>query len=1255
MKKLRSSVFLFSLLFCAMFFVSIPKAHADTTVDSDITSDTTWDAVDSPYIISDPINVVKGATLTVSPGVVVLFDYGAEIKVAGKIIADGTSDSKIYFTSLNDSTLNGQTIDDVDSDLVIPPTVGDYNGLLFSASSTGEFQYVEMRYSLDGIDSNKASISISNSTFINNYSGVLTKTGSLNLSNTVFSNNDTPLEVSLTTQFSHSGNTFSGNTNNDIEIYDNFPSGQDYDFSFDSVPYFILSNNINLSSGRTLTIDPGVTLLNGGTTDLTISINNGILNAVGTADKRITFDGISFYSAGSNPQLVIKNADIKNVTGGEGNSAILASSGSVVADGVNMTNVASGFFLVNDAVDADIENTNITVANDTGSGNGIFASDNAYVFLQNVSIQKTPSSGDYFGILSRANSTVIAGNVTVDGFEDGMLVYDNTNINGVKIDIKNSTDAGIMSFNEMNGSTSTSPYTNNSIKLRQTEISNNNYGIINYGDTDLDISGDSIVSNIVAGMAINDDDIYQGDINGPADEQFLWTRNSGEMINIADNWWGDLSGPNDIINNPNGKGNGILETLKDYSGLCGGEACFILKNANPTQIINFTPWIVRDPSLLQKTPVLIVPGVLGTEISKPEADGSLEKLWLDLEHNITDIGDGFMDPLQFNDDLTPSDTSLVLGDILRKTTATVGNVTFPIFNYSDGLITEFQNQGYTEGSDLFVFPYDWRYGVSENTVSQLKQKIADITAETGSDKVDIVAHSTGGLLVKKYVMENPTTNDIDKAVFVGVPETGAPKAIKTLLEGDDFDNPFLSDGEMQKIARNLPVVYDLAPSAEYYKNKGSFVRTVDDHFITSTVKDLSFDDMTDFLIGTHNFNAQAWTNAQNLHTSDFDNYDMRTAGVDVYAIDGCKTGTIGKITEVNSIFPTYDALIETPGDGTVPLESATNLPINDANKYYALKANHGDMLSQDGIRQQIVNIISGMSTAISSDLITQDVDQCGLNGRAISIYSPLSIDIVDQDGNHSGLSSDGVSIENNIPNADYEIMGDHKFVYLPTDNGQIYTIKVAGTGNGVFTLTDATIANSNTTGMQVFSQIPVTTSLKGNVNIGNTTTLTLDTDGDGAIDQTLKPTAALDAVDAQNFDPEQFETNNFNSVAVADTQSGDRNSGGHFVSSSQKITTTITSNTLSETATSSLIIPQDNTSTVKSIPETPVISYNKSVTKDDSSVGSPTESNKGAVSTSSVLVAMSEGSKIPISPVVAFVSLFSLTVLAFVGKKFIKY
>ena len=42
--------------------------------------------------------------------------------------------------------------------------------------------------------------------------------------------------------------------------------------------------------------------------------------------------------------------------------------------------------------------------------------------------------------------------------------------------------------------------------------------------------------------------------------------------------------------------------------------------------------------------------------------------------------------------------------------------------------------------------------------------------------MDIVAHSMGGLLVKKDVAEHLTDHHINKAVFVGVPNIGAPKA-----------------------------------------------------------------------------------------------------------------------------------------------------------------------------------------------------------------------------------------------------------------------------------------------------------------------------------------------------------------------------------------------------------------------------------------------------------------------------------------------
>lgn len=511
----------------------------------------------------------------------------------------------------------------------------------------------------------------------------------------------------------------------------------------------------------------------------------------------------------------------------------------------------------------------------------------------------------------------------------------------------------------------------------------------------------------------------------------------------------------------------------------------------------------------RKTPVLIIPGVLGTEINK----GS-EKLWLDLGHNFSDIGDQFMDSLQFNTNLTPLDTSLSLGSVVTRETVDVGIGQVTVFDYTAALTQEFQNQGYTEGTDLFTFPYDWRYGVSRminatsTNVDLLQQKIQEIRTQTGSDEVEVIAHSTGGLLVKKYVMDHPTDNHIGKAVFVGVPNTGAPKAIKTLLQGDSFGIPWLADGEMKKLVGNLPVAYELSPSQQYFNTKGSYVKIINQD---SSSQDLDFNQANSFLTNDHNLNTQALSSAQGLHTIDFDNFDMRNSGVDLYSINGCKAGTISKVIERRSgASVTYDQPQLSPGDSTVPLESATNLPIDSSNKYYALKAEHGKMPSQDGIRQKIVNLITGSSLSVADNLITQDISKCKLNGKAVSVFSPLDIDITDQDGNTAGLTEG--SIQNNIPNAVFEVMGEHKFVYLPDDDGQTYTIKINGTGDGTFTLKQDEIDNNQILQTQIFSDIPVTTSLTGEVNLGMntaTTTLSLDSNSDGTFDQTIEPSLII--------------------------------------------------------------------------------------------------------------------------------------------------
>ena len=148
-------------------------------------------------------------------------------------------------------------------------------------------------------------------------------------------------------------------------------------------------------------------------------------------------------------------------------------------------------------------------------------------------------------------------------------------------------------------------------------------------------------------------------------------------------------------------GGATLRPLHEFTNIGG------LGNKVSDNVL-FDPWVTIDPEippLPVRNPVIIIPGVMGTEISS-----NLEKLWVDLTHNLADIGDEFMDPLQFNDDLTPSVEGLMVGDVLRKVFISLNFKDVTIFDYTEGLIKEFQNQGYTEGTDLFLFLHDWRYG-----------------------------------------------------------------------------------------------------------------------------------------------------------------------------------------------------------------------------------------------------------------------------------------------------------------------------------------------------------------------------------------------------------------------------------------------------------------------------------------------------------------------------------------------------------------
>ncbi len=121
---------------------------ASTTVtvyaSSNISSDTTWSAAYSPYIIDGSIAVNAGYTLTIEPGTVIKFyDTTSSLTVNGTLDATGTSTAGIIFTSYQDDDNGGDTNGD---STTTTPAAGDWKRVAFGSGSVGTLDYVTVQY-----------------------------------------------------------------------------------------------------------------------------------------------------------------------------------------------------------------------------------------------------------------------------------------------------------------------------------------------------------------------------------------------------------------------------------------------------------------------------------------------------------------------------------------------------------------------------------------------------------------------------------------------------------------------------------------------------------------------------------------------------------------------------------------------------------------------------------------------------------------------------------------------------------------------------------------------------------------------------------------------------------------------------------------------------------------------------------------------------------------------------------------------------
>ena len=498
-----------------------------------------------------------------------------------------------------------------------------------------------------------------------------------------------------------------------------------------------------------------------------------------------------------------------------------------------------------------------------------------------------------------------------------------------------------------------------------------------------------------------------------------------------------------------------------------------------------------------KTPVIIIPGILGSELfrnfpGRPSSCGAsdlISQIWppdlaVGLEQMLADLINLKLEPDGFPNVCFP----LRVGGIIKD---------FGGAGYQ-ALIDELKAAGYREDGedpDLFLFPYDWRLD-NRVHVSKLKAKIDAVLQQTGADEVDIVAHSMGGFIAKSYIQTAPNT--VRTFVDIATPHLGAPKAFRDLGWGDPELQENMPKGASEFVTlvlgRNMPSAYQLLPSSSYlvsnpqdpyFKYYDYFVYDGADLDQNGVKGKLDFSQSMQLLgsdIANTNDNAPFWTN---IHDT-IDQWRGSDYGVDkVVDIAGCGTFTIGKIfTQLRrdtSDSESKYGLVTIDGDGTVPLRSAEGwAALNAQETYYVKGIEHGKLPNSANVAQLVVNILEGKNQELPSEIAT-NTDHCGISGVSVEWHSPIELHVYDAQGNHAGPTIDG--IENNIPGALYDVIGHDKFAFLPKD--ATYTIAGKATGIGSFDAYVKRIENGDITKTNYFNEIPLTSiNAEVELNVG---------------------------------------------------------------------------------------------------------------------------------------------------------------------------
>ena len=450
----------------------------------------------------------------------------------------------------------------------------------------------------------------------------------------------------------------------------------------------------------------------------------------------------------------------------------------------------------------------------------------------------------------------------------------------------------------------------------------------------------------------------------------------------------------------------------------------------------------------------------------------------------------------------------------------------------DSICKKFPNR------EVYVFSYDWR---KSNSISaeKLNKEIQKILQETGKTKVDIVAHSMGGLVASSYYSKYGS-GKVDKIITCGTPYEGAPSLINAVMNWDvlgkpqdnigkrDFYDLVLGTlgGMTRKIKSSFDGVVELMPT----KNYVSKFPMKQDSWLPFNIGDydLSYKEYVKRHCNRI-FGKERYSSAVNFQNSILENGHNKLLNYDKsYFLIGTNQKTITSIKfQYSRLEENYDGVdrryyetdlnYSTLGDGTVPYYSASISERLDKPQYYSrtkvANANHGDVIEKKECVDWILDVLSGNSDkrslekwSLQNDKSTVDLSEESLAEQyyaVIRVSGP--VDITTTKGNEV-LSSDKNNLKLKSKYGRLDLLGrkrDTKMLCL--DENSDINIKLIGKDTGTMRYTIRYFDRNDKLLDERTFEISVTKDMviRTGINKDKDTVLQIDKNKDGKVDEKI--------------------------------------------------------------------------------------------------------------------------------------------------------